>query len=67
MPFWSVRGAGERNDYMIKIVRGEIESEVVREVAEKFRVVELGYAIRINNWSDAGQEVLPPARTGAWW
>ena len=40
---------------------------MVREVAEKFRVVELGYAIRINNWSDAGQEALPLARTGAGW
>ncbi len=40
---------------------------MVREVAEKFRVVELGYAIRINNWSDTGQEVFPPARTGAGW
>lgn len=56
-----------KNDYMFKIVRGEIESEMVREVAGKFRVVELGYAIRINNWSDAGQKVLPPARTGAGW
>jgi hypothetical protein len=40
---------------------------MVHEVAGKFRVVELGYAIRINNWSDAGQKVLPPARTGAGW
>jgi diadenosine tetraphosphate (Ap4A) HIT family hydrolase len=57
-----------KNDCVFcKIVRGEMESEVVREVAKKFRVVKSGYGTRINNGSDAGQEVLPPARTGAGW
>jgi hypothetical protein len=39
----------------------------VLEVAEKFGIVQLGYGFRINNGSDAGEEVYSPARPREGW
>ncbi len=39
----------------------------ILEAAEKFGIVQLGYGFRINNGSDAGEEVLSPARPREGW
>ncbi|HEX2098946.1 MAG TPA: HIT domain-containing protein [Rubrobacteraceae bacterium] len=39
----------------------------VLEVTEKFGIVQLGYGFKINNGSDAGEEILSPPRPREGW
>jgi hypothetical protein len=48
----------ENDRVFCEIVRGEMESEVAREVAQKLGVAQSGCALPTNDVPDAGQEVF---------